>query len=69
MDKCAFDLGRKCIALNARQCVGCNFYKTPEELEERRGEAARRINTLPPEEKNYIRHKYYGSERRAFTGE
>ena len=64
MDKCVFELelNGQCIALTEKQCVGCNFHKTKEELEEGRKMAIDRINSLSPEEVTRIRRKYYTSK-------
>ena len=64
MDKCAFDLGEKCAAMTERKCPGCHFFKTQEELKEGRDKAAKRVASLDPDLKQYIRHKYYGDRRR-----
>lgn len=41
--KCAFDQGRRCGALTAKQCKKCSFYKTPEELARGREKAYQSI--------------------------
>ena len=61
--KCAFDRGEDCRALNAKECRGCNFYKTEEELREGRDKAEAKVLRLEPALKIYIRYKYYGGRR------
>lgn len=34
MEKCFADAGARCLALNEKECLGCNFYKTEEQLSE-----------------------------------
>ncbi len=63
-NKCAFDCHGKCTALNEQKCIGCNFYKTEEELQEGRDKAVARVMKLEPEFKRYVREKYYGDRRR-----
>ena len=58
MHECAFDLGKKCFALTEKQCKGCKFRKTNEELAEGREKARRRIESLPIMERNHIKNKY-----------
>lgn len=60
--KCAFDFGYKCVALTHKNCVGCHFRKTKKEVEESRKKVERRIDSLPEEQQQYIREKYYGKE-------
>ena len=59
MNTCAFDEANKCSALKEKQCKGCNFYKTTEELIESRQKATERIRTLPKTKQAHIKHKYY----------
>ena len=59
MTKCAFDFEDSCKALKEKNCRGCHFYKTQEELEKGRRDATQKVSKLSPEERNYIRHKYY----------
>lgn len=63
MTKCAFDLDGKCIALNEKDCVGCNFRKTKQELDEGREKADARIRALEPPLRHYLMRKYYGGRR------
>ena len=56
--KCAFDRTVYCIALNEKQCRGCAFRKTHEELDAGREKADDRIASLPDEQQEYIRKKY-----------
>lgn len=59
MDKCAFDLGDMCSALNVKDCIGCGFFKTKECLQEGRKKGEERVLGLPPEEYKHIHEKYY----------
>ena len=59
MNNCAFDNGNKCIALCKKQCVGCTFRKTEEEVQEGRRKAKERIKRLPLITRIYITRKYY----------
>lgn len=63
MNKCAFDKDGKCLALNTRNCKGCSFYKTPEELISGRVRANERIKTLPKIIQRHIKRKYYSRGR------
>lgn len=64
-NKCAFDHGDKgCLCLNEKECEGCHFFKTCDELEGGREKAANRVSQLEPALKGHIRHKYYGDRRR-----
>lgn len=60
MNKCAFDLGKKCYALKAKECPGCGFRKSEEELVAGKERASRRVATLPAEHQLNIKQKYYG---------
>ena len=64
-ERCAFDRGEDCGALKEKVCLGCNFYKTQEELDEGRDKAAVRVAELEPVHRRNIGEKYYGG-RRAF---
>lgn len=67
MDKCAFDLGkRKCSALTTKNCVGCKFCKSTEELREGREKAAERLMTLDKATFDYINDKYSARAGRAY---
>ena len=59
MKVCAFENGTECNALNEKQCVGCPFRKTHEELEAGRAKARNRLQSLPKATQNQIRRKYY----------
>ena len=63
-ERCAFDRGKRCEALTKKDCHGCSFYKTCDELGEGRDSAAVRMAKLDPDLKTYIRFKYYGDRRR-----
>ena len=56
--KCAFDEGAKCSALTCKQCDGCAFFKTPEQLAAGRKAADDHIDSLPKETRDHIRAKY-----------
>lgn len=68
MSKCAFDDGVRCTALKEKECRGCSFYKTKEELQAGRDKAEALVSKLDLRTKNHIREKYYGG-RRAFRDE
>lgn len=52
MSNCAFELNkRSCSALTKKQCVGCHFRKTAEELEAGRKKARERIASLSAAER------------------
>ena len=59
MKICVFDNGEECDALREKNCVGCPFRKTPEELKEGRRKAFERIEKLPLAERIVIHRKYY----------
>ena len=59
MTNCAFDCGNKCKALEEKQCKGCTFYKTTEELEKGRQKAEKRIRSLSTIIQTHVRRKYY----------
>ena len=59
MNDCAFCNGNKCIALTKKQCTGCHFRKTAEELKEGRQKAENHIRTLPKDIQTHIQRKYY----------
>lgn len=47
MSKCVFDYGEDmCYAVTEKQCQGCRFRKTAEELQEGRDKATKRLMTL-----------------------
>ena len=60
MNKCAFDLGKKCYALTEKVCPGCAFRKSEEELVAGKERASRRVATLPKEQQLHIKQKYHG---------
>lgn len=64
MDKCAFDLGKRCHAITEKKCKGCKFYKTKEQLKEGRERATARLMTLDRELLNDINRKYYTGRSR-----
>ena len=59
MDKCTFDKGEKCSALNEKRCLSCCFRKTEEELEAGREKARERIESLPLVARVHIKNKYH----------
>lgn len=59
MNYCAFDLDNKCAALSKKQCVGCRFRKTEQELNDGRQKAIDRISNLPRSKQIHISRKYY----------
>ena len=63
MTKCAFDIGPECAALAKKECVGCKFRKTKQELDEGREKADARIRALEPPLRHYLMRKYYGGRR------
>ena len=63
MNKCAFDKDGKCSALNKKDCKGCSFYKTEEEVRIGREKATARIKTLPKDIQRHIKLKYYSRGR------
>ena len=65
MIKCAFEQTGECTALFEKQCVGCAFYKTTEELKIGRQKATDKIKKLPLCLQNHIKLKYYTRGRRS----
>lgn len=61
MNKCAFDRDCICTALSEKQCVGCGFRKTEEELKEGRRKATDRLISLPKATQTRIARKYYNT--------
>ena len=59
MEKCTFDRGYDCVALKKRDCDGCPFHKTKEELLEGRRRARARREKLPAYQREAIEEKYY----------
>lgn len=57
--KCVFDKDAyTCAALTHKQCTGCRFRKTLEQLDDGRERAEDRISTLPDEVQDKIAKKY-----------
>lgn len=54
MAKCFADRENYCSALKKKECEGCNFFKTHEDLEKSRDRAIRRIDSLPKSTKDFI---------------
>ena len=64
MDKCAFERGNTCVALNRKECENCAFRKTKEELQRGRQKAFAHINSLPVVERVHILETYYGMNKK-----
>jgi len=62
MDKCFAKDKNKCIALKIKNCEGCNFFKTKQEVEEGRQKTIERINSLDEQTRNNIMDIYYNSQ-------
>lgn len=59
MSNCAFELNkRSCSALTKKQCVGCHFRKTAEELEAGRERSRELLKKLTPQERASIKERY-----------
>lgn len=59
-DRCAFDEGKKkCRALTKKECKGCRFFKTEEELAAGREKAEERIKSLGAEDQVAIDKIYH----------
>lgn len=62
---CVFDNGANCSALICKECAGCTFFKTREQLLAGRKAAENRIiNDLPDDVFAHIRTKYPRSDVR-----
>ena len=59
MNDCVFSIRTKCDALTEKNCEGCLFRKTREELRQGRAKAAERISSLPPYQQEHIRLRYH----------
>lgn len=62
MNKCAFDLDDKCAALTNKECKGCHFFKTQQELEEGRKKANERLGRLDRILRENLINEYYGGK-------
>ena len=63
-EKCVFDLGEKCYALNEKKCQGCNFFKTRQQLDAGRAKAKKLLNEKYGfKERAAICHKYYSGRK------
>lgn len=61
INECAFKMNEyRCAALSVKDCAGCVFFKTEEELDRGREKAADRIDKLPEDQQDHIRQKYKG---------
>lgn len=58
--ECAFNTGKRCIALVNQRCKNCSFHKTQSQLTNGRKLAKNRIISLPEDLKVHITNKYYG---------
>jgi hypothetical protein len=59
MCDCVFSIRTKCEVLTEKNCEGCHFRKTREELQQGRAKATERIRSLPLNKQEHIRLKYY----------
>lgn len=59
MDKCVFDNGDTCAALDSRDCAKCTFRKTRHELIEGRKRSRQLLEKLPADQLEHIESKYY----------
>ena len=67
MDKmCAFDNGKKCLAISPKDCAGCRFRKTESELEAGREKARYRLSQFPPEQQKHYDDMYHNQYMRKF---
>jgi hypothetical protein len=67
MDACAFDKGKRtCAALNVKNCDGCKFRKSEEELIRGRERAAARVKTFTKEYRAHIKARYYSQKEQAY---
>ena len=53
---------KKCVALNKKQCSGCRFYKTEEQVKTERKKAMERILSLDEDTRNHITGTYFGGD-------
>lgn len=67
-ERCAFDLDEKCSALLVKDCKGCTFYKTKEQLKAGREKATERLMTMDRNFLDYVKGKYYNQRRRKGDG-
>lgn len=58
MKECAFGRDGECSVLRRKNCKGCSFRKTREELAAGREKSRRRVSTLPQETRIYIADRY-----------
>lgn len=69
-NKCVFERNEySCSALNEKDCKGCRFFKTPEELKRGRDKADDRIASLPEEQQDRIKKKYRSYSSACWVGE
>ncbi len=60
MNNCFAFLDGKCLCLNPEVCeTPCRFYKSKEQLQAQKAKAADRLDSLPADQRDYIREKYY----------
>ena len=62
VEDCFAYTNRGCKALKVRNCKGCNFYKTKEEVEASRIKAMERIMALDKDKRDHINETYYDGE-------
>lgn len=66
-ETCAFDKGKRtCAALNVKNCDGCKFRKSEEELIRGRERAAARVKTFTKEYRAHIKARYYSQKEQAY---
>ena len=62
MNNCFAYRDGKCLCLNPDVCKQpCRFCKSKEQLLAQKAKAADRLDSLPPDQRNHIREKYYNS--------
>lgn len=59
MDRCVFDNGNRCAALETLKCENCTFRKTRHELIEGRKRSRQLLEKLPADQLEHIESKYY----------
>lgn len=59
MDKCFADNGSKCTVLRTKNCEGCRFFKTQQQVEESEKNAMNRIESLDRHMRNNITNVYF----------
>jgi hypothetical protein len=59
--KCGLENGDSCFALNLKNCDGCNFFKTSEQLKEDRQAVAERLKEKGLYEQMRKKYPYFGA--------